>query len=178
MVSLKSLLINTRYMIHQRKLQLAARTAFGYVNYFMGKRPRLRYVDIIVHYGCNLKCEHCSCETLKDTSRRWLTPDDWGRVARQCEKLGAVIYGVQGGEPLVYKELDKVIHNLNPKRNFISIKTNGTIASMELFHELRKQGVDSMTVGFGPVPNEYEFDDYNLMTRKLKDAFSLSLSKQ
>jgi len=175
MISFQSLLTNSRYMIHQRKLQLVARAACGYVNYFIRKTPRLRYVDIIMHYGCNLSCEHCSCETLKDKSRRQLNPDDWGRVARQCEKLGTIIYGVQGGEPLVYKHLDKVIYNLNPKRNFISLKTNGTIASMELFHKLKKMGVDSVTVGFGPVPNEYKFDDYNLMTRKLKGAFSLSL---
>ena len=174
MISFQSLLTNSKYMLHQGKLQLVARAATGYVKYLAGQRPRLRYVDVIMHYACNLKCEHCSCETLKDSSRKQLTPEDWGRVAKQAEKMGVITFGVQGGEPLVYKDLDKVLANLNTQRNFISIKTNGTIASPELFEKLKKAGVDSLTVGFGPVPNEYEFDDYNRMTRKLKDAFSIS----
>jgi MoaA/NifB/PqqE/SkfB family radical SAM enzyme len=96
-------------------------------------------------------------------------------VARQCESLGTIIFGIQGGEPLIYPDLEDVIKSLNPHRNFISIKSNGTIAEAELFGKLRQIGVDSITVGFGPVPNDFEFEDYNLITRKLRDSFSLSL---
>lgn len=176
MIQLSSLLTNARYMMHHPKPQLIARTAKGYAANMLGFKPRLRYVDIIIHYGCNLKCEHCSCETLKDSSRKQLTPEDWGKVGKQCMELGVITYGVQGGEPLIYKDLEKVIQNLAPERNFISIKTNGTVASPDLFKRLRKAGVDSITVGFGPVPNEYEFSDYDKISRKLKDAFSLSLN--
>ena len=175
MVPIKSLFHNFRYMIHQRKPKLMVRTAYNYARYLLGGRPRLRYVDVIMDYACNLKCEHCSCETLKDPSRRKLTPEDWGNVARQSEKLGAIIFGVQGGEPLVYPKIKEVIENLNPKRNYISVKSNGTIASRELFEDLKKWGVDSITVGLGPVPNEYEFNDYDAISRKLKDAFATSL---
>jgi len=175
MISLDNLLINAGYMIHQFKPRLVVRTAGGYLNYFFKQGPRLRYVDVILHYGCNLKCEHCSCETLKDSSRRQLSPEDWKRVALECEQLGSIVFGIQGGEPLIYKDLDKVIQYLNPKRNFLSIKSNGTVASDELFKKLRFAGIDSMTVGFGPIPNEYDFSDYNRVSRRLKDAFALSL---
>jgi len=175
MISLRSFLKNVGYMIHQGKPRLIQRSLIGFASYMLKRKPRLRYVDVIVNYGCNLKCEHCSCETLKSSSRRQLTPKDWAMVAKQCEALGAIIFGVQGGEPLIYGQLDEVIKSLNPSKNFISIKTNGTIASPELFKRLKKLGVDSITVGFGPVPNEYDFEDYNLMSRKLKDAFPLSL---
>ena len=175
MVSLKSLFINFRYMIHQPKPLLVVRTLYNYARYFFSDRPRLRYVDIIMDYACNLKCEHCSCETLKNPSRIKLTPQDWGDVASQCEKLGSIIFGVQGGEPLVYPKIEDVIRNLNPKRNFISVKTNGTIASSELFRKLKECGVDSITVGLGPIPNEFEFENYNVITRKLKNAFATSL---
>lgn len=175
MVSLNSLFINFHYMIHQPKPLLVARTMYNYTRYLLGNRPRLRYVDIIMDYACNLKCEHCSCETLKNTTRKKLTPQDWGNVAKQCEKMGSIIFGVQGGEPLVYPKIEEVIRNLNPRRNFISVKTNGTIASIELFRKLKKWGVDSITVGLGPIPNDFEFESYNSITRKLKDAFATSL---
>lgn len=175
MVPIKSLFINFRYMIHQPKPLLVARTLYNYTRYLFGARPRLRYVDIIMDYACNLKCEHCSCETLKNHSRRKLTPQDWGNVARQSEKIGSIIFGVQGGEPLVYPKIEEVIRNLNPRKNFISVKTNGTIASEELFHKLKKWGVNSITVGLGPIPNEFEFENYNLISRKLENAFATSL---
>jgi MoaA/NifB/PqqE/SkfB family radical SAM enzyme len=175
MISFGSLAKNFRYMIHQRKPKLVARTAMGYSRYLLGSKPRLRYVDVIMDYACNLKCEHCSCQTLRNASRRQLTPDDWGRVAREAEALGAITFGVQGGEPLIYPHIEDVIRNLNPSRNFISVKSNGTVASPELFRNLKAWGVDSITVGFGPVPNEYDFDDYDSISRNLKDAFTTSL---
>ncbi|MCX5855341.1 MAG: radical SAM protein [Deltaproteobacteria bacterium] len=175
MIQYKSLLTNARYMMNHPKPKLIARTVKGYAATIISRKPRLRYADIIVHYGCNMQCEHCSCESLKDDSRRRLNPAEWGDVAKQCSALGVLTFGVQGGEPLIYKDLEEVIHNLDPNENFISIKTNGTVASKELFDKLRKIGVDSITVGFGPVPNEYDFSDYDKISRKLKDAFSLSL---
>lgn len=175
MISLSSLYINFQYMVHGFKPKLVARAASGYAHYFLGAKPRLRYVDCILHYACNLKCEHCSCEGLKNLSRKQLIPEEWGKVARQAEALGAIIFGVQGGEPLIYPQLQEVIQQLAPSRNFISIKTNGTIASQELFMRLKKWKVDSVTVGFGPVPNEFEFEGYDQITRRLKDAFATSL---
>ncbi len=163
-------------MMHQRKPQLIARAGLGYARYLMGKKPRLRYVDVIVDYGCNLSCEHCSCASLRDPSRKIMTPKDWGVVARQAEALGAVIFGVQGGEPLIYPKLGEVIQEISAARNFISLKSNGTVVSSELFRKLKRWKVDSVTIGFGPVPNEFEFDDYDLITRRLNDAFATSLN--
>lgn len=176
MITLKSLMINFRYMIHNFKPKMIYRVISQYCLYFLGgMRPRLRYVDCILHYGCNLKCEHCSCESLKDGSKKMLTPKDWGRVAREAGKLGAIIFGVQGGEPLIYPKLGEVIKEIDSSRNYISIKSNGTVASEDLYKNLKKWGVDSVTVGFGPVPNEFEFEDYDAISRKLKNAFSTSL---
>ncbi len=176
MLSFQELLTNFKYLTHNNKPKLLARTAYNYSLYLMGKRPRIRYIDCILYYDCNLKCAHCSCETLKDKSRKQLTPKDWGNVARQAEKLGAIIFGIQGGEPLVYPQLlEEVIKEIDSSRNFISVKTNGTIASEELFGKLKKWKVDSVTVGFGPVPNEFEFDDYDRITRHLKDSYNIAL---
>ena len=177
MITFRNLLINFYYMIYNFKPKLFFRVAHQYSRYFLGgKRPRLRYVDCILHYGCNLKCEHCSCESLKDKSRKTLSPNDWGRVAREAEKLGAIIFGIQGGEPLIYPQLGEVIKEVDSSRNFISVKTNGTIADEKIIKNLKKWKVDSVTVGFGPIPNDFEFEDYDSISRKLKNAFSTSLS--
>jgi len=161
--------------VFQAKPVLLWRTSLNYGRYLLGSRPRLRYVDIIVDYACNLTCEHCSGETLKDPLRNKLKPDNWRDVAQQCHKLGTIIFGVQGGEPLIHPKIEEVINCLNPRKSFISVKTNGTIASPTLFNKFKKLGVDSITVGLGPIPKEFEFDDYDIISRNLKNAFSTSL---
>lgn len=173
--SLSSILINAKYMVHGVKPHLVGRVASQYARYLLGSRPRLRYVDFILHYDCNLRCEHCSCESLKDEGRDALSPGEWGDVARQAQRLGAIIFGLQGGEPLLYPNIEEIIREIDASRNYISVKTNGTIATEKLYIGLKRMGVDSVTVGFGPIPNDFGFDDYNDTSRKLKDAFALSL---
>lgn len=175
MPSLSSLLINAKYMMHGVKPRLMSRVALQYARYLLVSRPRLRYVDFILHYDCNLRCGHCSCESLKDEGRTPLSPTEWGDVARQARRLGAVIFGLQGGEPLLYPNIEEVVREIDASRNYISVKTNGTIATEKLYTRLKRMGVDSVTIGFGPIPNDFGFDDYNDTSRKLKDAFALSL---
>lgn len=147
MQNLKRYFINFKYMISRPKPVLWARTLYNYSRAIFQRR--LRYVDIIVDYACNLSCEHCSCQSLS-SNRETLKPIQWRRVSEEAEKLGCIIFGVQGGEPLIYPEIEKLIKGIYPHRNYISIKTNGTIGNLSYFRNLKNIGVDSITVGIGP----------------------------
>lgn len=175
MIKLNSLALNAKYMLSSFKPLLAARTAYGYMTYLANRRPRLRYVDVVIGYNCNLKCEHCLCETLKAPGRAALTPEEWQGVGKECRDLGSVVFGIQGGEPLVYNNLLTIIQGLSPRQNFITIKSNGTLATPEMAKKLKDAGVDSVSIGFGPVPNEYDFSEYDRNTRHLENAFASSL---
>ena len=71
---------------------------------------------------------------------------DYARVARQAMALGAVNFSFQGGEPLMFKKLPHIIRACRPERNVISVTTNGTLLTEERVEELKRIGVDILTV--------------------------------
>ena len=82
---------------------------------------------------------------------------DYARVAREAMRLGAVNFSFQGGEPLLFPRLREVIAACRPARNVISVTTNGTLLSEERVAELRRWGVDILTVSLdSSVPAEHD----------------------
>ena len=119
--------------------------------------PRLRYVDFAVDFACNLSCEHCFAAALKRPGRPQMEVADYARVAREAMRLGAVNFSFQGGEPLLFPRLREVIAACRPARNVISVTTNGTLLSEERVAELRRWGVDILTVSLdSSVPEEHD----------------------
>ncbi len=151
-------LINARYAFRPSKPRLLPRLANAVVRSSLPGPPRLRYVDFSIGYGCNLKCTHCFAATLtKRGKQRMMTPDDYRRVAREAMALGAVNFSFQGGEPLLIHDLEAVIAACEPRRNVISVTTNGTLLTSERIAELQQSGVDILTVSLdSSVPEEHD----------------------
>jgi len=75
-----------------------------------------------------------------------MTVDDYARVASECMSLGAVNFSFQGGEPLLFQGLGSIMAACHPTRNVISVTTNGTLLTPERVAELKRWGVDILTV--------------------------------
>ena len=71
--------------------------------------------------GCNLLCSYC------DTSHESYSEYTIKELADRITKEGAKKVTLTGGEPLLQKDLRKIIFLLTERRYFISIETNGTI---------------------------------------------------
>ncbi|MFH1419136.1 MAG: radical SAM protein [Planctomycetota bacterium] len=138
--------LNLKYSFRRHKPLLTMRLAAAVARAKLPGRPRLRYVDFATHFACNLKCEHCFAETLQSPNREHMTIDDYARVARESMELGAVNFSFQGGEPLADKRLPEIIAACQPAKNVISVTTNGTLLSEKRVAELRRIGVDIVTV--------------------------------
>jgi MoaA/NifB/PqqE/SkfB family radical SAM enzyme len=143
--SLHRFLLNVRYAFRPRKPLLFPRLVKAVV---LAKfRPgRLRYVDFAIDFACNLSCEHCFAEALKQPGRRQMDVADYARVAREAMRLGAVNFSFQGGEPLLFAKLPDLIAACRPNRNVISVTTNGTLLTEASVADLRAWGVDILTV--------------------------------
>ncbi len=142
---LASFLLNARYAFNPRKPLLLARLAFALArNVFLP--ARLRYVEFCIGFACNLKCGHCFATALSDPSRPVMKLEEYRRVAGECMRLGALNFSFQGGEPLLFKELKEIIAACRPSRTVISVTTNGTLVTKERARELKKMGVDILTV--------------------------------
>jgi len=144
--ALRQLALNFRYAFRPRKPILFARLARAVIAAKLLRRVRLRYVDFALDFACNLSCPHCFAAALRRPGRRVMAVEDYARVARQAMRLGAVNFSFQGGEPLLFPCLGEVIAACQPRRNVISVTTNGTLLSKERVAELRSWGVDILTV--------------------------------
>jgi MoaA/NifB/PqqE/SkfB family radical SAM enzyme len=60
--------------------------------------------------------------------------------------LGTVNFSFQGGEPLLDRRLRDIIAACRPARNVISVTTNGTLLTAERVTDLKKMGVDILTI--------------------------------
>src|SRR3989304_4130130 len=90
------------------------------------KKHVVRGLEFAGTYKCNFTCNHCLCSRIDETStRREMAPEDYRRVTREAMELGATTFGLEGGEPFVTKDWDKIIVACQPKYNHIIISTNG-----------------------------------------------------
>jgi MoaA/NifB/PqqE/SkfB family radical SAM enzyme len=133
-------LISARYVWFPRKPFVLARIARDWVEVAAGRRP-LRYVDLALDYSCNLRCEHCSAEGLKRDEAAQLEPHHWREVVDQATEMGAFLFGLTGGEPLLL-DLEEIVRGLGPERILVYVVTNGTLMTRQRARSLRAAGVD------------------------------------
>lgn len=125
----------TRKMTTGRKLRGAAKlvktTALG--------RPRL--VNLEVTKFCNAKCDFC------DYWRTTQSPalDDYVDVIRKIDPLAVAI---TGGEPLLRKDLPRLIRRIRENMFFIYIAliTNGRLLTLPRARELSDAGLDQLSI--------------------------------
>jgi MoaA/NifB/PqqE/SkfB family radical SAM enzyme len=143
--------INLQYAFRLHKPVLVLRLIIRMIQVHIFKRKNLlRYVDFAIGYKCNITCEHCFAKDLIDNSRGRMPVSRFAEVVKNAMKLGVVNFSFQGGEPLIYKDLYEYIKAAKPWANLISITTNGTLLTYDKCVQLRKIGVDIITLSVDP----------------------------
>lgn len=146
------------------------RLALTYFNILILKKNPLRYVDFNITSACNLNCQHCFATVFKRNNRKKMQLEDYRRVMREANQLGAVNFSFQGGEPLLFLGLEEIIKAAAPYKNVISVTTNGTLLTLERAKKLRKIGVDIFTISLDSM-NAEEHDSF----RNKKGTFDKTL---
>lgn len=123
----------------------------------IGKNPLFREIEIATTYECNLKCTHCSADTLKELNKQCLTLEDYARLGKECRKNDVPLVAFTGGEPLIDDRLEKIIGFFNPRNTIIGITTNGILLNKEKIKKLKEIGVDTLVVSLdSPDPNIHD----------------------
>ena len=151
--------MNFKYAFRPHKHIMMLRLALTYFNILVLKKNPLRYVDFNITSACNLNCQHCFATVFKNNNRRKMQIEDYQRVMKQANRLGAVNFSFQGGEPLLYPQLEQLIEAAAPYKNVISVTTNGTLLSIEKAKKLKKIGVDIFTISLDSM-NAEEHDSF------------------
>lgn len=144
-----------------RTISLAKR---GINNFFL-KRPFC--VSFEVTYRCNARCEHCHLGGPVDEVRA--TPQRYGEI---CDELKPVVAQVSGGEPLLRKDLEKIIEALANRNDapYVVVTTNGVLLTRERYISLRQAGVDEFSLSLDfPDERHDEFRHVPGLFHKIKN---------
>jgi len=95
---------------------------------------------------CNANCAHCSFyEEVDDKTKQRLTTDEIINVISQAQEIGVTMINIVGGEPLLHKDIGKIIKSVNKDKSEVIMFTNGMLLSKKL-PELKEAGLNGLYV--------------------------------
>lgn len=105
-----------------------------------GRRPATLMLHLLGR--CNLTCRHCYMEGAPERRERLPLPAVLGAIA-ECPQLGVGALYLTGGEPLLYKDLERVLEAAALDAGLrITVCTNGTLVKprhARMLHAARAQ---------------------------------------
>jgi len=110
------------------------------------------------NYECNFDCEHCSIKKFKVTraeekrnGRRYFKMKDVRNLSKQADEMGLSTIVITGGEPLIFKDFDELVKNIDPDKFWIVSDTNGWCLNVERAKHLKDIGVDKIQLSLDGV---------------------------
>ncbi len=99
-------------------------------------------------HRCPLHCPYCSNPLELAARAEEMPAEDWMRVLREAAQLGVVQVGFSGGEPLLYRELPRLIETARAEGLYSNLITSGAGLGPERARELRDAGLDAVQISF------------------------------
>ena len=152
-------LINSRFLF--KKPRLFLRTIRIVAIYLFTKKNVPWDANIGITCKCNLDCNHCFAKTFMKTADRTgkkeLRTEEMVAVIKEQLELGVINFELQGGEPFLHPDLEKLIMACEPHRSYININTNGILLTDEWIEKFKKLGVDQIVVSIDSgIPKEHD----------------------
>ena len=115
---------------------------------------RFEYLRISVTDRCNYRCNYCMPSEIFNKNYNYISQDkilsyeEIIKIACILKKIGLKKIRLTGGEPLLRKNIDKLITELKStaKIEHIGMTTNGSLLNDEKLYNLKKSGLDSLTL--------------------------------
>lgn len=101
-------------------------------------------VSCEVTSACNAQCMHCSVS--KTRSYTDLTADQWKPIIDSIANLNVFSILLTGGEPLLRKDLEDLVHVCASKKIITGISTNGYLLSDERIDSLVSAGATGFAI--------------------------------
>lgn len=120
------------------------------------------YLRMSLTERCNLKCIYCRSESEYCKAKTELTADQYSTILNGLVSLGIRKVRVTGGEPLVRKDLERIISDIASHEEIreICMTTNG-IGLSERLPELKQAGLQRLNISMDTL----DPDLYRKMTR-------------
>src|SRR5258708_14483130 len=116
-------------------------------------QPHCVFIEVTNH--CNLLCETCPRTFTTYEEPKTLSWENFLKIVEEFTEMErAVLHGI--GEPLLNKELPRMIAHLKALGVFVLFNTNATLLTPEWSHKLIESGLDEMRCSIdGADPKTY-----------------------
>jgi cyclic pyranopterin phosphate synthase len=137
------------------------------------KIMHLSYLRVIVLHDCNVKCVFCHHEGICDANLQApkLTFEEYDDIANYFEGIFDKVV-ITGGEPLIYKNLEKIISIFADKNYTVNMVTNGILLDENRQKSIFESGLNKINVSVHTL-NEQEYKQVygtsSYMMNKVKD---------
>jgi len=148
-----------------------------FVNNIIDKNGRkLEYLRISVTDKCNFRCGYCMPQEIFNHNYTFLSKnnllsyEEIIRFSKILKNIGLKKIRLTGGEPLLRKNIERLIYSLKEKNqiNNIALTTNGSLLDNEMAKNLKSNGLDSITISLDSL-NDFTLNKINtLKNSKLK----------
>lgn len=88
---------------------------------------------------CNMNCSMCYIRLTNEEMNKIghiKTADEWLSIAKEMKDAGTLFILLTGGEPLLYKEFEKIYNGLREMGMIVTINTNGTLINKKVCNML------------------------------------------
>lgn len=136
----------------------------------------LQLVELNYSNACNFSCKHCF-STYLSTDESKITLSDVKNLSQQADKLGVWQWHLQGGEPLVWDDLEAVVEAIQPSKFHIMITTNGYLLTEEKAIHLANIGIDKISVSLDSLVEE-EHDEFRNKPGSYRKAIEALFNSQ
>src|SRR3989338_6848139 len=99
--------------------------------------PKL--INLEVTKLCNAQCDFCPCWEIKDYPQL----KDYTEIMK---KFRPIVLSLNGGEPLLRKDLVEIVDQVRPYCTYLTLITHGQLMTEEKFKELWNHGVDQVSI--------------------------------
>lgn len=109
---------------------------------------------------CNLRCKMCYIRLDADRAKELgqeLSADQWTELGKQTVSAGTLKLLLTGGEPMIRKDFTDIYGELSKMGFLITLNTNATMLTPELFKLLKKcPPTETNVTIYGASPETYE----------------------
>lgn len=117
--------------------------------------------NIAVTYDCQMDCIHCSAKTLKKDSADYLSTDKLMEAVDNIIEMGTTTIIFTGGEPLLNKDIFKLINHIPKDKAQTILFTNGLGLDDKTIDLLKDSGLSSIFVSVDHVLRDRHDDMRN-----------------
>ncbi len=113
-------------------------------------------VDLYVTMRCNLRCLHCGYSCGPGMAGDPLGLEDWKEILNILERVGVLQVRIQGGEPLLRRDIVGILEHAGKKAFSVWLFTNGTLINREIIEVLERYPIKLSISLDGALPSTHD----------------------